>query len=112
MKLLTLYGRRDGGLEWRLNKYRDGSGSDTTVIPCQSIEEAREVARRGFLDLWTDARRVTEKSLHLARECGVQVPPEIIEQFRAGREEYARKQVAQLEQRLEAARAELQAALA
>lgn len=55
LKLLTLYGNDDynhrngRGLSWRLSHYRDGSGGSVEVMPCQSREEAIEVAR-GWLD--------------------------------------------------------------
>lgn len=55
LKLLTLYGhdihdhRNGRGLSWRINRYSDGSGGSFEVMPCQSREEALEVAR-GWLD--------------------------------------------------------------
>lgn len=39
-KLLTLFGRSDGDLAWRLNQYYDGSGSHFAAYPCLSYEEA------------------------------------------------------------------------
>lgn len=39
-KLLTLFGKSNGGLQWRLNDYSDGSGSNEHVVPCTSYEEA------------------------------------------------------------------------
>jgi len=47
LKLLTLYGKSDGCLQWRLNKYRDGSsGSDVDVYPHTSYEAALEDCQR------------------------------------------------------------------
>lgn len=44
-KLLTLFGDTKGDLQWRLNQYRDGSGSSNTeCYPCTSLEEARAKA--------------------------------------------------------------------
>ena len=40
MKLLTLFGKTNGDLQWRINQYSDGSGSSTDVYPCESEEEA------------------------------------------------------------------------
>jgi len=43
LKLLTLVGGRSNGqktLNWNLNQYGDGSGSNTTVIPCKTKKEA------------------------------------------------------------------------
>jgi hypothetical protein len=40
IKLLCLFGKSNGDLEWRVNQYYDGSGSWKEVIPCQSEAEA------------------------------------------------------------------------
>jgi len=42
-KLLTLFGKSDGNLTWKLSKYSDGSGSPKTAIPCKTEEEAKNV---------------------------------------------------------------------
>lgn len=41
LKLLSLFGDTGGDLEWRLNEYRDESGSWMQVYPCFSEEDAR-----------------------------------------------------------------------
>lgn len=46
MRLISLYGSSVGKLDWRINSYRDGSGEWKGIIPCQSEEEAREIALR------------------------------------------------------------------
>ncbi len=40
-KLLTLFGRTGGKLDWQLSQYSDGSGSGHTVIPFSTEEEGR-----------------------------------------------------------------------
>lgn len=40
IKLLTLFGDTKGDLQWKLNQYRDGSGSWGDVCPCASEEDA------------------------------------------------------------------------
>lgn len=42
-KLLTLYGRTKGDLQWNINRYSDGSGADSIAIPCKTAEDAKEV---------------------------------------------------------------------
>lgn len=40
-KLLTLFGKTEGDLEWRINQYSDGSGSSNQLAqPCKSEQEA------------------------------------------------------------------------
>lgn len=57
LKLLTLFGSSDGNLEYRLNRYSDGSGSSSNLVyPCCSLEEAQRVAREKVLrqlEVWT-----------------------------------------------------------
>ncbi len=42
-RLLSLFGNTKGDLEWRINRYSDGSGSDCTVSLCMSLEEGKEI---------------------------------------------------------------------
>lgn len=46
-RLVSLFGEWNGRLklDWRVNTYRDGSGSDTRFVPCKSLEEAKAHAR-------------------------------------------------------------------
>lgn len=43
LKLMSLMGRSDGDVSYRLNRYGDGSGSYSAVHPCSSEEEARSI---------------------------------------------------------------------
>ncbi len=43
-KLMTLFGNSNGDLQWKLNRYKDGSGSSESVWPCISEESARKKA--------------------------------------------------------------------
>lgn len=42
LKLITLFGKANGGLNCGINRYSDGSGSYHTVFPCTSLEDARQ----------------------------------------------------------------------
>lgn len=49
VKLVSLWAKHDHqrnrrGLSWRVNRWSDGSGSDTDFIPCRSFEEAKSEA--------------------------------------------------------------------
>jgi hypothetical protein len=46
IKLLSLFGRSDGRLDFKLHDYSDGSGSSLTIIPCRSYEEALAEAQK------------------------------------------------------------------
>ena len=46
LRLLTLYGKSKGDLQWRLGSYSDHSGGSSEVTPCRSYEEAQAVLQK------------------------------------------------------------------
>lgn len=44
LRLLSLFGSYEGDLTWKLNEYRDGSGGWCEVVPCFSLEHAKDEA--------------------------------------------------------------------
>lgn len=60
LRLLSLFGRSNGDLTWKVNQYYDGSGySSGTIFPCRSEEDGQEVIRR------IHQQRVDEQFAHL-----------------------------------------------
>ena len=51
LKLITLFGDSNGDLQWNLNSYRDGSGSNISIVPCCSYPEAIAVIQKHIDDL-------------------------------------------------------------
>lgn len=47
-KLMVLFGKSGGDVEWRINQYNDGSGFWSTVYPVQDEAEAKAVVRDLF----------------------------------------------------------------
>ena len=45
-RLLSMFGKSDGAIDWKINQYRDGSGYWTIIIPCRSRKEAVIHAQR------------------------------------------------------------------
>ena len=45
-RLLSLYGKSNGDLAWKLSHWSDGSGSSNHVYPCFSLEDAQSVASK------------------------------------------------------------------
>jgi len=41
LKLVTLFGKNNGDLSFKVNEYSDGSGSNTEIFPCKSDEDGR-----------------------------------------------------------------------
>lgn len=55
LPLLTLFGETGGELNWKMNRYSDGSGADTEVILCETEDEAIAVIDRWIaeaVDAW------------------------------------------------------------
>ena len=50
IKLITLFGRSKGDLEFRINGYSDGSGGSTTIIPCRSFQDAKTALEELIID--------------------------------------------------------------
>jgi hypothetical protein len=48
MRLLSLFGKADGSLVFRINEYSDGSGSDSRVLFFKSEKEALEFIQKDF----------------------------------------------------------------
>lgn len=48
IKLISLFGRSDGSLRWRIHNYSDGSGNTREMFPVKSLAEAREIAQSLF----------------------------------------------------------------
>lgn len=106
LKLLTLFGRADGDLEWGLNRYSDGSGCYTTVVPCTSYSEAREVA--GELFATHDAKatdpeeRTSPQSAWVTRaqEYGIQMSGNYRRQLQEQQGARRQEQIAKIESQL------------
>lgn len=87
MRLLSLYGKSNGDLEWRLNKYSDNSGISWQVFPCTSLEEANEKALELIESLYDQFRKgkynwnVTNVA-DSAKKLGLEPPQDIVEAIR------------------------------
>jgi hypothetical protein len=69
-RLLSLDGRSNGDLQWRLSRYSDDSGSWEDVVPCLSIEEAMGIAQAQIEKLIVEQIKRTENGgdLYYARK--------------------------------------------
>jgi len=89
LKLLTLFGKSGGDLTWGVNRYYDGSGSNQTIYPACSYEEALEIWTR----LWDAAMaefRTKTGYMHglnywieAGKKVGVELPADVAERWYA-----------------------------
>ncbi len=112
LKLMTLYGEQPGNLSFRINKYKDGSGSDASeyeAFPCCSEEEAKQQA--GLLieeQLAEEKGYYREEAVKAADKIGHPVADSIRESVRMKQVEKKRKEVEEARQRLESAEKNLE----
>jgi hypothetical protein len=109
MKLVSLFGSSGGDLSWRINAYRDGSGSWIEMVPCTSEEEARRVIADKLEALWTGYRARPQQvwtlsdGMDTADELGIAIPQDIRDALNAHIDETRQRAVAKAEAELAAA---------
>lgn len=97
-KLLTLYGRSNGDLEWGISTYSDGSGSIKTVYPCLSKEDAEDKVIKIYHDLLSklDSRIINNlfiNTVKSALELGIALKQNIAEAYRQCEEEQRQENI-------------------
>lgn len=80
-KLLALFGDSKGDLQWRINQYRDGSGTYRDAYPCTSEQQAKEVLAKWLANRFT-AGEWNERYLVAAGTHDLEVPREWVESVR------------------------------
>jgi len=115
IKLLSLFGRSKGNLEWRRNTYYDGSGGWNAAIPCLSYDEALQAAaekveahwdayRSGDIKVW-----LLDDTIKSAQALNLGVPDDIANAHQVFRREALEGQVAKAREDLAAKEAALAA---
>ena len=117
VRLLSLFGGSKGDLTWRINRYCDGSGQWTDVVPCTSLEEAQAKARALYdanVEVWrTDPgsknRWGAEIVIEHAKRLGYPIPQDALDTAVAQRREIAAKAIEAARKALLKAEGNLQA---
>jgi len=77
LRLLTLFGRTNGDLQWKINEYSDGSGSWKEIYPAISHDEAVEIAKALIAGLVSDKqKRPMMWVVESAKRFGADIPEE------------------------------------
>ena len=117
LRLLTLFGNAKGDLQWKLNRYSDGSGNYTEVTPCATREQAVAVLAKIAEEKWAKARAgesvpyIDSFIISFAKE-GIAAPQDIVEKLKAEKLDALRKQVESAEAAVVTTRERLAKALA
>jgi len=105
LKLLTLHGNTKGDLQWKINRYSDGSGSYTEIIPCRSLDQAREKAQVWINGL--EKERYTSTLGKFASEHGLTIPTEFTEHEQIKRRMELKRRLDELKEKTGQAEKEL-----
>lgn len=109
MKLVSLFGSSGGDLSWRINTYRDGSGSWIEMVPCTTEDEARRVIADKLEALWAGYRASPQQvwtlsdGMDTADELGIAIPQDIRDALNAHLDEVSSRAVTKAEAELAAA---------
>ncbi|MBP9870630.1 MAG: hypothetical protein KBC53_03920 [Nitrosomonas sp.] len=76
IRLITLFGRSDGALDWKLNHYRDGSGHDKTIFPAISLEEAKSILEEQIMESIVKIGGASDAMVKAKKLYGLSVPSE------------------------------------
>lgn len=110
-RLLSLFGDSKGQLDWKLNRYGDGSGDDTACFPCASKEEAHAAVGEMLNRRWDKWRKSGDGQIdayvQTAKKHGFAVPEDVLSQIAKNAAEAKQKNL----ERAEKAFVDAQAAL-
>ena len=103
-RLLSLFGKSDGDLEWKLNRYSDGSGGWSLVIPCLSYEDALRETQK-LIDKHCDSTKPNGRAVKLADKYNLTLPEGYRKELKKTQTKAKDDKIAELEKELVAAKA-------
>lgn len=114
LKLLSLFGKSNGDLQFRVNQYSDGSGTYTDATPFCSEKEATEYAKQLIIAQLEEAipnatTHSCDRLLEDARRLGVPIPAALEDAQRKRATEILAQQAAELEKKLSEVKAKREA---
>ncbi len=100
LRLLSIFGRTDGELEFRKNDYSDGSGSWRTIIPCETKDEALEILKEIF-NTKISEKGVNSYLIKTSKKYNLQIPEEALKIYKDKEKEIVLKNIKHQEEQLE-----------
>lgn len=85
LRLVSIFGKTDGNLSYKMNEYYDGSGSSSVIYPCKSKEEAVILLRTRLVEKMQ--KGLTDSQLKTALLYEVEIPEHILEAYKAKKRE-------------------------
>jgi hypothetical protein len=96
LKLVTLFGGSEGKLDYRINKWHDGSGSNDTIIPCNSYEEALKC----LTEIFYKKNYVSDTMIERANKYGIELDAEKVKKHREGKISNVTRQLLEAKKRV------------
>jgi len=81
-KLITLFGKDKNDLQWKINQYKDGSGSWKNIWLCKTLDDAKECLKKqcsDAMDINIEKDRSVQKYIDNMKEYEVEVPEEYLQ---------------------------------
>jgi len=78
LKLLTIYGKDDGSLSYRINQYSDGSGFGTEYAFCKTKKEAINIIK----NLLKNAKTITYNIVEVSKKYNVKLNEELLTKWK------------------------------
>lgn len=97
LRLLSLYGNSDGNLQWKINTYSDGSGSDSDVAFFHTKEAALEFLQRKLNKI----KEYNEELIKTAKRLGLVLDENKIQKYKDDRRESIKKNICNLQKQIE-----------
>lgn len=77
IKMITLYGNKERGLEYKLNRWSDGSGSDTEIELFRTEVEAIE-----YVSNWVNDGQLTSYKIKAAKNYSITIKSELLTEYK------------------------------
>jgi hypothetical protein len=105
LRLISLYGRSDGTLNWKISQYYYGGGSKREIIPARSYADAVEISQAIYDRYFSECKkegkydyRVNPANWESIKE--IKFPKAVMEHFRKEAEGRQKKHIAELKSQL------------
>lgn len=83
IKLMSMFGGKDGSISYRLNQYSDGSGRlDDHIIPCADLEDAEAKLKDMFNQNMADGKKMDSSGIKVAKEYGIEIKKELLDEYK------------------------------
>lgn len=83
IKLLSVFGRTNGDIEFNIYRYSDGSGSETEIHPFETYEQAVEYIKQSQITKIRESKHYSESDYKKCMELGIIFPDDCVEIVKA-----------------------------